>query len=109
MGLWPHRRNLVVWSSSAVAAGRSRGARPTRARRVRRWLRTGALLTVIGLVRLARTTRTRWEPVSLGIGAVLMVIGFMLPSVAGTFLLGLLVMTVALLKGISQHGRGPAS
>lgn len=64
---------------------------------------------VIGVLRLGRTARTRWEPVSIGIGALLAVIGFVLPSVAGAYLLGLLVMTVALLKGIRQQGRGPAA
>ena len=82
--------------------------RPTRASRIRWWVRTGALLMILGVLRLGRTTRSRWEAVSLGVGVLLMVIGYLLPEVAGAFLLGLLVLCVALLKGIRQQGRGPA-
>lgn len=64
---------------------------------------------VIGVLRLGRTARSRWEPVSLGVGILLTVTGFVLPAVAEAYLLGLLVLCVALLKGISQQGRGPAS
>lgn len=113
MTLRPHRRRLVVWNSSGVPGGRSEGrrspggARPTRARRIRRWLRTGALLMIIGVLALARTARTRWEPVSLSAGVLLMVAGYLVPSVAVAFLLGLLVLCAALLKGIrQQRGRG---
>ena len=112
MRLRPHRRNLVVWGSSAVPAYRSGGVRslgatrPTRSRRIRWWLRTGVLLMVIGVLRLARTTRTRWEPVSLLAGALLMAVGFMLPTAAGAFLLGLLVLIVTLLKGIREQRQG---
>ena len=49
MRLRAHRRNLVLWSQSASSIGRY-GAPPfTRTRRIRRWIRTGALLTVVGL------------------------------------------------------------
>ncbi|MGH3198645.1 MAG: hypothetical protein ACRDOH_03115 [Streptosporangiaceae bacterium] len=109
MRLRSHRRNLVVWSSSAVPAGKSadlRGTRPARTRRIRWWLRTGALLMVIGVLRLARTMRTRWEPMSLLAGTLLMVVGFTLPAVAaGVFLPGLLVLIVTLLKGIREQER----
>jgi hypothetical protein len=114
MRLRPHRRNLVVWSSSAVPVGRSgdlRGPRTARARRIRWWLRTWALLMIIGVLRLARTTRTRWEPVSILVGTLLMLVGFTLPAVAAwAFLPGLLVLIVALLKGIrpQERGRDPA-
>ena len=60
MRLRPRRRNLVVWSSTAALAGRSqaapprRGARAARLRRIRRRLRTGALLMVLGVLWLAR-------------------------------------------------------
>ena len=116
MRLRPRRRNLVVWSSTAIAAGRSRaepraqGARPARLRRIRWWLRTGALLMVLGALRLARTARVRWEPVSLLAGFLITVTGFALPAVAGAiFMLGLLVLIVTLLKGLStqQRRRGP--
>jgi hypothetical protein len=83
--------------------------RPSRASRMRWWLRTGAMLMVIGALRLGRITRSRWEPVSLGVGVLLTVIGFVLPAIGGAFLLGLLVLCVTLLKGIRQQGHGPAS
>ena len=59
-----HRRNLVIWSTSVGPAdryGASRLTRPARTRRVPRCIRTGALLVVIGLMRLARMVRTRWQ------------------------------------------------
>jgi hypothetical protein len=115
MTLRPHHRRLVVWSSSGVPGGRSGGRRnpggrrPTRARRIRWWLRTGALLMAIGVLRLARTARARWEPVALAAGVLLMVAGYLVPSVAGVFFLGQLVLCAALLKGIKQQrGRNPA-
>jgi hypothetical protein len=70
-----HRRNLVVWSQSAGSVGRC-GAPPfTRRRRIRRWIRTGALLTVVGLMPLARAVRARWRPMLAG--GVLTVVGVM--------------------------------
>jgi hypothetical protein len=122
MRLRPRRRNLVVWSSTAAPAGRSRAAphragaprrraaRPPRLRRIRWWLRTGALLTVVGVLRLARTARVRWEPVSLLAGVLIAVTGFALPAGGGLFVLGALVLIVTLLKGIStqQRRRDPA-
>jgi len=122
MGLRPHRRNLVVWSSSADAADRSGGlrsggpvgkpgnrrARPARARRIRWRLRTGALLMILGVLRLARTTRARWEPVSLVAGALVTLAGLML-SAPGAFFAGLLILIVTLIKAINgQRERGPA-
>ena len=56
MRLRPHRRNLVVWSPSAGPVGRYGVlgvTRVARTRRIRRWIRTGGLLTVIGLIGLA--------------------------------------------------------
>jgi hypothetical protein len=44
--------------------------------------------------------------VSLLAGLLLTVIGFVLPAVAGAFLLGLLVLIVALLKGIREQRQG---
>ena len=127
MRLRPRRRNLVVWSSTAAPAGpsrtaprragaprrvsarRRRGARPARLRRIRWWLRTGALLTVVGVLRLARTARVRWEPVCLLAGVLIAVTGFALPA-SGLFMLGVLVLIVTLLKGLSaqQRRRDPA-
>jgi hypothetical protein len=59
-----HRRNLVIWSTSVGPAdryGTPRLTRPARTRRIPRCIRTGALLVVIGLMRLARMVRTRWQ------------------------------------------------
>jgi hypothetical protein len=63
----------------------------------------------IGVLRIARTARARWEPVSLAAGVLLMVVGYLVPSVSGAFFLGQLVLCVTLLIGIKrQRGRGPA-
>ena len=63
MTLRPHR-NLVVWSQSVGPADgyrALRSTRPTLIRRIRRRIRTGVLVIVIGLMRLSRTVRTRWQ------------------------------------------------
>ena len=81
MRLRAHRRNLVVWSTSVGPAGRygaPRFTRLARTRRIRRCVRVGALLTVIGMMRLARGVRLRWRP--LLAGTVLTVAGVMLRS-----------------------------
>ena len=106
MRLRPHRRNLVVWSSSAGPADKpgTRRARPARARRIRWWLRAGALLMILGVLRLARTARARWEPLSLLVGSLVALAGVML-SAAGAFFAGLLILIVALIKGIRDQQR----
>jgi hypothetical protein len=79
MRLRAHRRNLVAWSPSVGPAdryGAPRLTRLARTRRIHRFIRTGALLTVIGLRRLARAVRPRWRP--LLAGGVLTVVGLML-------------------------------
>ncbi len=78
MRLRSHRRNLVVFSQSADPAGRYGAPRfmgPARTGRIRRFLRTGVLLTVIGLMPLALAVRARWRPVLAGV--VLTVVGVM--------------------------------
>src|SRR5215467_2715970 len=75
MRLRAHRRNLV-WSPSAGPAGQYGAPRLTPARRIRRFVRISALLTVIGLMCLARGVRPRWRPLLPGV--VLTVAGFML-------------------------------
>jgi len=85
---------------------RRRRARPARLRRIRWWLRTGALLSVLGVLWLARTARVRWEPVSLLAGFLIAVTGFVLPAGGGVFMLGVLVLIVTLLAGINTQRRG---
>ena len=107
MRLRSHRRNLVVWSPS-VPAGNFGAPRLVRPRRIRWWLRTGALLTIIGATRLLRTVRTRWRPVLATTGALLMVAGIVLPS-GMTLVPGILVLLFALLKGDGASDRRAAS
>jgi hypothetical protein len=107
MRLRLHRRNLVVWTSSGAPGG-SWAWRPARPRRIRWWLRTSALLAVMGVVRLARVTRARWEPISLGVGVALAVIGFAVPAAFVAFLLGIVILVVALLRGVATKGRSTA-
>ena len=97
MRLLPRRRNLVVWSHSAPPPARYGGLRLTRSRRIPRWIRIGALLTVIGLVGLARGMRARWRSVLPGI--VLTVAGFIMRGGQGGVLLlpGMLLLLHALL------------
>jgi len=97
MRLRPHRCDLVVWSQSGGSAGRYGARRPARARRIRRRIRIGALLTVIGLIRLARAVRPRWRP--LLAGTVLTVVGVLLRSGAGgvALLPGLLLLVYGML------------
>ena len=69
MRLRAYRRNLVVWSPSVGSAdryGAPRLARLARTRRIHWWIRTGALLMIIGLIRLARVVRPRWRPLLAG-------------------------------------------
>ena len=100
MRLRSHRRNLVVWSSSADPVGRygtPRFNRLARTRRIHRCIRTGALLTVIGLMCVALAVRPRWR--SLLAGVVLTVVGVMLRSGPGGVVLlpGLLFLLSAAL------------
>jgi hypothetical protein len=95
-----HQRNLVVWSSSVGWADMHGAPGLTQfahTRRIHRFVRTSALLTVIGLMRLARAVRPRWRPL-LG-GGVLTAAGLMLRSGAWATLLlpGLLFLSSALL------------
>ncbi len=70
-------------------------------------MRTGALLTVIGVMRLAQIARSHWR-ISLGLSGVLLeVLGHSLftgPAMGAAGLLGLAAILVALLKSA-----GPAS
>ena len=97
MRLRPHRRTRVVWSSYR---GPDRYGLPwftqVPRRRIRRRIRTGALLTVIGLMRLARAVLADWR---LMAGGVLTAVGVMLRSgpVGVVMIPGLLLLVVALL------------
>jgi hypothetical protein len=84
MRLRSRRRDVVVWIQSAGSAGEYGSVKVTRLGRyqsIRRCIRLGALLTVIGLVRLTRAARPRWRP--LLAGGVLTVAGVMLRGGAG--------------------------
>src|SRR6266699_3580526 len=91
------RTDSGVPSSSLEPVMRLRRSR----RRRFRFMRTGALLTVIGLMRLVRVARVRWR-ISLGLcGVLLEVLGhsvFSGPARGAADLLGLVVVTVAVLK-----------
>jgi hypothetical protein len=106
------RRNLILLSTRAVpAANVQRTARLARRRRFR-FMHTGALLTVIGLMRLARAARVRWR-ISLGLcGVLLEVLGhsvFTGPARGAADLLGLVIVMVALLKSAGPaDARRPA-
>jgi hypothetical protein len=94
MRLRPHRRNLVVWNQSVGPVGRWGALSVTgvaRTGRVRWGIRTGALLTAIGLIRLAHAARTYWRP--LLAGGVLTAGGFTQHSSTGNvvFLPGILL------------------
>jgi hypothetical protein len=110
-----HRKNLVVWSSSA---GPSRwpgvtGQRPVRRRprrgprsRFRRRIRTGALVTVIGLARLARVAHARPGLAFLLSGALLVAAGNLLPSGVAV-IAGMMISLrgAAVLLGVSEPRR----
>ena len=103
-----HRNKLVVWSSSAGPPGVPVGRRIRRNRRrvLRRRIRTGALIAIIGLVRLARVVRARPGLAFLLAGALLSVAGNMLPS-GPVFVAGMLVFLrgAAVLLGVSEPRR----
>ena len=88
------RQNLVLWRQSAGQAGRPGAWQVTRATRIPRWFRTGALLTVIGLVALARGAwARRWVLLA---GVVLLVTGIVLHGGAGpAFLLPGLMLLIS--------------
>ena len=74
-------------------------------------MRTGALLAVIGVVRLARTARARWR-ISLVLAVILEVLGHSVltgPARGAADLLGLVVVTVAVLKSAAGRGQRGAT
>ena len=97
MRLQSHRRNLL--SNRSTPPGESRATRPVRSWRLRWWLRTGALLSAIGIRRLAQA---RWQRVFLVAGALVFVIGLMLRS-SVAFVSGILIL------GSAVSGTAPPS
>ena len=103
-----HRKMPVVWSSSYDPPGIPvrRRIRRSRRRVLRRRIRTGALIAIVGLVRLARVVRARPGLAFLLAGALLSVAGNVLPSGA-VFIAGMLVFLrgAAVLLGVSEPHR----
>jgi hypothetical protein len=108
------RRNLVLWSQSAGSVGRYRAAPVTRGRRIRRWIRTGALLALIGLIAVGRGAWARWRillaaTALIATGAVLRTgpgVAFLLP---GLMLLAAAPFTLAPSKARRQLERDLAT
>ena len=69
MGLRAHGQSRTAWNSLISTASRYEGpcARPVRTRRMRWWIRTCAVLSVIAIRELAHAVRYRWWPVLVGI------------------------------------------
>lgn len=109
MRLRAHQRGRAAWTASAGPAhpyGAPGLARLARTRRLRRWVRTGALLAAIGLMRLARAVRPRWLP--LAAGSVLTAAGLMLRDGAWSMILlpgFLLLLSVPLIPGRPDAGQ----
>jgi hypothetical protein len=100
MILRPHRRNLVVWRQSAGSAAAHVSLRFVRVPRLRRWIRIGTLLTILGLMSLVGGVRARWRRVLAG--AVLTTAGVVLRAGPGSVVMlpGLmLLVTAPLLPG----------
>jgi hypothetical protein len=107
MRMRSRRRDLVVWSSSDRHAGRHGAgrygvARPVRGRRIRRGLKIGTTLAVMGVVWLVRTVLAHWRPVVVASGALLIVVGFFVLSDNAVYYAGLLIFLFGLLKGTGR-------
>lgn len=109
MMLRTHRRNLVLWRQSASPAVRY-GAPPVRSRRTRRWIRRGALLTLVGLMALARGVWARWRPILAGV-MFTVVGGVLRGGPSAVFLLPglMLLLSAPLLPGRSPADRSRRS
>lgn len=106
----PRRQNLVIWSPSACRAERGHGlwfSRPARSRRIRRRMRTVALLAILGAMRLAAAARPRWR--SLLAGVVLTAAGVVLRSGAAGIVMipGMLFLLSALLVPVDPVAASP--
>src|SRR5947207_12080185 len=110
MRLRQHRGNFVVLRASRCPDERGRGlwfTRPARAVRIRRRMRTGVLLAILGVMRLAAAMRPRWRPLLAGV--VLTVAGVVLRSgPAGIVMIpGMLFLWSALLTPADPVAAGP--
>jgi hypothetical protein len=100
----------MVWSHSSGLPARGARPRVTRVRRARRLLRTGVLLTIIGLTPLVRAVAGRWR--ILLPGTVLTVAGVLLRGGPAASVLrpGLVLLFAApLLPARSRADRTPRS
>jgi hypothetical protein len=99
------RRNLVLWSQTAGSVGRCRAAPVTRGRRIRRRIRRGALVILVGLMAVGRGVRARWRP--LLAGAACTVLGVTLSGGPGAliFLPGLMLLLSAPLMPARSKAR----
>lgn len=110
MRMRSNRRRLMIWTPPGGRTGGNTApvlSRLARPRPIRRWFRTGALLALIGVTRLARTIRARWRSLFLLAGALLVITGIALSS-AGVFIPGLLVLLVGLTRGAQRSHCGAA-
>jgi hypothetical protein len=110
MRLRTHRGNLVVWRASRCPDEHDRGlrfTRPPRAVRIRRRMRTGVLLVILGVMRLAAGVRPRWRPLLAGV--VLTTAGVVLrDGAAGIVMIpGMLFLLSALLTPADPVAAGP--
>jgi hypothetical protein len=110
MRLRPHRGNLVVWRASRCPDERDRGlwfTRPARSVRIRRRMRTGLLLAILGVMRLAAVARPRWRPLLAGV--VLTAAGVVLrDGAAGIVMIpGMMFLVSALLVPVDPVAAGP--
>ena len=100
MSMRSRRRGLVVWRQSGGPPGRRNsapGIRLVRTGRVRRYVRMGTLLMLIGLLRLRRVAQRPWGPLLVGVA--LTTVGIVLRRGLGSLVLlpGLFFLVDALL------------
>jgi len=110
MRLRTHRGNLVVWRASRCPDEHDRGlwfTRPARSVRIRRRMRTIALLATLGVMRLAGVAHPRWRPLLAGV--VLTTAGIVLrDGAAGIVMIpGMLFLLSALLTPADPVAAGP--